>query len=83
VVLLLGISEETTIGNALGPILAHEAEQLKADRPSAFWVAKGGAKNDFRSLLLKANVVPVAVSSHDEVDEFLLAICREAAGMIP
>jgi hypothetical protein len=59
--------------------LAHEADHLKADRPSAFWVAKGGAKNDFRTVLLKANVVPVAVNSHDQVDELLLSICREAA----
>ena len=79
VVLLLGIDEKTAIGNSLGPIFAHEAEQLKADRPSAFWVAKGGAKDAFRTVMLNANVVPVAVSSHEQVDELLLAICRRAA----
>ena len=79
VILLLGISEQTAVGNALGPILAHEAEHIRRDRPSAFWVSKGGPKSDFRDVLINANVVPVSVKSHEQVDEFLLAICREAA----
>jgi hypothetical protein len=80
ILVLLGISEDTAIGNALGPILAHEAPHICVDRPSAFWLAANKARPDFRTVLHEANVVSVAVGSHDRIDEFLLAICREAAG---
>lgn len=80
VLLLLGISEDTAIGNALGPMLTHEAGQISPSRPSAFWVAANSPKPGFGTVLRKANVVSVAVGAHEKVDDFLLAICREAAG---
>jgi hypothetical protein len=78
VLLLLGISENTAIGAALGPMLTHEARNLVADRPSAFWL-RAEARVEFRPVLQKANIVSVTLGSHDKIDEFLLAICRKAA----
>jgi hypothetical protein len=83
VLLLMGISGETAIGSALGSILAYEAEQLSADRPSAFWLGAGELSSDFVTVLLAANVVPVSVESYEKIDEFLLAICRDAASHMP
>lgn len=82
VLLLLGISPNTAIGSALGPILVHEAEALRADRPSAFWVGVEAPDADYRSVLLSANVVPVVLDSFERIDGFLLSICREAAKQI-
>ena len=79
VLLLLGISTDTAIGNALGSILSYEAQFLPADRPSAFWVAAEAPVPEVFETLLAANVVPVTVESHEQIDPFLLSVCREAA----
>jgi hypothetical protein len=83
VLLLLGISSSTAIGVALGSILQHEAEYLSGTRPSAFWLGTERPTDDQNTVLLSSNVVPVAVESYEKIDEFLLAICREAATLIP
>lgn len=82
VLLLLGVSPGTTIGNALGPILSHESAAIRPDRPSAFWISAETPDADYRRVLLSANVVPVVLDSFERVDEFLLSICREAAKQI-
>jgi hypothetical protein len=79
VLLLLGISGGTATGNALGPILAYEAQHLGSDRPSAFWVGADPVSADLSSVLLDAKVVTVKLPSYDTIDDFLLSICREAA----
>jgi hypothetical protein len=86
VLLLLGISEYTAIGNALGSILTYEAKHISADRPSGFWVAaevEPAKFADFRTVLLDANVVPITLEKYEEIEEFLLSVCREAATRMP
>jgi SIR2-like domain len=79
VLLLLGVSPGTAIGNSLGPILSHESSGIRADRPSAFWLGAESPDADYKRVLLTANVVPVVLDSFDGIDEFLLSICRKAA----
>ena len=83
VLVMLGISPTTAIGNALGPILLAEADGLRTERPSAFWIGAETPQADFRRVLLNANIVPVVLDSFEKIDEFLLEVCREAARQIP
>ncbi len=83
VLLLLGISSETTIGSALGSILTSEANDISGDRASAFWLGTETPSDESRAVLLDANVVPVTLGSFEEIDDFLLAVCRDAASHIP
>jgi SIR2-like domain len=79
VLVLIGISEDTAVGNAMGPILQHEADQIAPKRPSAFWIAKRDPRPGFGAVLRDANIVTVAVGANERIDDFLLSICREAA----
>jgi hypothetical protein len=83
VLLLVGISASTAIGLALGSILQHEAEYLSGSRPSAFWLGTKKPSDDLNTVLLSSNVVPVTVESYEKIDDFLLAVCRQAATLIP
>ncbi len=79
VILMVGISLTTTLGSSLGPILAYEGGDISRERPSAFWIGKGEPGADERSVLLNSNVVPVSLRSHEEIDDFLVSVCRKAA----
>ena len=76
--LLLGISEGTAVGTALGPLLAHESIGF-TDRPAGFLVNASLPSENFRTVLYHAKVVPVGLGSYAKIDEFLLDICRNAA----
>jgi hypothetical protein len=82
VLLMLGMSAASSIGSAVGPLFKDESAAIAADRPTAFWVGAESFDQDVRHTLLNANVVPVKLLDHNELEAFLLRICRGAAARI-
>jgi hypothetical protein len=79
VVLLLGMSPSSSIGSAVGPLFKDESEAIASVRPTAFWVGADSLDEDIKHTLLSSNVVPVKLARHEDLDDFLLQICRWAA----
>lgn len=82
VLLLLGVGASTSIGNAVGPLLKVESEGISPTLPTAFWVGAEPLDKEVKQTLLNANVVPVKLPDHPDLDDFLLRICRGAAARI-
>jgi hypothetical protein len=82
VLLLLGISSSTSIGSAVGPLFRDESAAIALERPTAFWVGAESVDADVKHTLLAANIVPVKLPCHEDLDGFLLEICRGAAAQM-
>jgi hypothetical protein len=82
VLLLLGMSPSSSIGNNIGPLFKDEADAIASVRPTAFWIGADPLDEDIRHTLVSANVVPVVLPCHEDLDDFLLQICRAAAAQM-
>jgi hypothetical protein len=79
--LFIGLSEESFRDTALALLLTAVGEELKPRRHTGFWVlkSKDSKDNEKDQEFLECNIVPLRVSSYEEIPTLLLDICQRAA----
>lgn len=89
--LFIGMSFRSLEDRVIAPLLTNVKEHVSVDRPTGFWLSEdspyGSATSysdldERRKAFLRSNVVPIFWHDPAEVPEFLLDICRAAAGPI-
>ncbi len=82
--LFVGMSPRSFRDRALAPLLAAVGEELKAERPTAFWVLLASERSEASAdEFLADNVVPLSCCGNKEdVPPFLLEICQKAASQV-
>jgi hypothetical protein len=80
-ILFIGLSKSSFRDRALAPLLTAVGEELKAKRPTGFWVLRSEASNEDEDNLefLDRNIVPLRVSGYEKIPTLLLDICQRAA----
>jgi hypothetical protein len=82
--LFIGLSEHSFRDRALAPLLADVAETLKRRRPTGVWVlvSEPGDRDQLTKEFLDLGVVPLHLSTYEEIPKFLLNVCQRSAGSI-
>jgi hypothetical protein len=82
--LFVGLSEHSFRDVALAPVLTYVGSELKKrrpPRPTGFWILKSEEHGweDLAQEFLNCNIVPLRISSYDEIPNLLLEVCQRAA----
>jgi hypothetical protein len=80
--LFVGMSENTFNDRALAPLFTTIGAHVSAVRPTGVYVLTGNRNSTVEQHYLRNNMVPLYVNNYDDIPDYLLGICREAAGRI-
>jgi len=79
VCLFVGLSERSFVDPSLASILTPAAHEMSTQSPMGIWLLKNEIGESVRNRFLSNRVVPIVFSSKEEVPQFLLSVCQEAA----
>lgn len=80
--LFLGMSEQTLSDRAIAPLFRTSGERVKSERPLGIWVLLNDLSSAKEAEFQRNNIVPLVIKGVDNISEFLLEICQEAAKKI-
>jgi hypothetical protein len=77
--LFVGLSLRSFRDRALAPLFATVGEEIRDWRPTGVWVIVGMEDEGVKKEFLRSNIVPLFCPTTQDVPEFLLEICQQAA----